>query len=148
MPAATIELRNVTAFGFLALCVFLVGCVVTPPECDSPVTPQRLTSARLTDIREDLSWSFTDTVVVIQNKDQPIPSDLIETLLGDKTTRTRIEASWQLDEKAGLLRLSSMKVDGEKIDRESVLPIKPAGHVRVNLGTRQYNLFPGGAKGP
>lgn len=149
MPVAPVELRNVTAFCFLVFCVFIVGCRDTPPPGgDSPVTTQRLTGARLTDIREDLSWTFTDTVVVIENKDQPIPSDLVEALLGGHSTRTRIEASWQLNEKAGLLRLSSMKADGVKIDQETTIPIKPAGHVRVNLGSRQYNLFPGGAKEP
>jgi hypothetical protein len=152
MPVASVELRNVTLLCFLAFCVFFVGCEDTPPPPqtggDTPMTTQRLTATRLADIREGLSWSFADSVVVIENRGQPIPSDLVEDLLGGQSTCKRIEATWQLNEKSGLLRLSSMKVDGEKIDTEATISIKPAGHIRVNLGSRQYNVFSGEAKGP
>ncbi|MBW1641517.1 MAG: hypothetical protein JRJ76_01635 [Deltaproteobacteria bacterium] len=150
MPVASVELRNVIVFSFLAFCVFLFGCGDTPTSTggDTPVTTQRLTTARLTDIREGLSWTFADSVVVIENKGQLIPSDLVQTLLGGQSTCKCIEATWQLSEKSGLLRLSSMKVDGEKTDTEATISIKPAGHVRVNLGIRQYNVFPNEVKEP
>ena len=142
MPAASLKLSALTVWSIAGACAFLVVCRhAPPPGGDSPVTTQRLTGTRLTDIREDLSWTFSDTVVVIENKDQPIPSDLVEELLGNRSTPTRIEGTWQLDEQAGMLHLSNVKVDGEDIDTELAIPIKPAGHVRVDLGSRQYNLL-------
>jgi hypothetical protein len=112
------------------------------------VTTQRLTGSRLTDIRQDLSWTFDDTTVVIENKGQAIPSDLIQELLGTRSAPNRIEAEWRYDEHTGMLRLSDAKADGEEIATELVIPVKPAGHVRVNLGGRQYNLFRMKTKNP
>jgi hypothetical protein len=79
--------------------------------------------------------------VVIENRGQPIPPDLVQELLGDGSVPKRVEAAWLYDEKSGVLRLSDATADGHKIARELVIPIKPAGQVRVNLGSRQYNLF-------
>ena len=112
------------------------------------MTSQRLAHARLTDIREPLSWTFNDSIVVIDNGDQAIPSDMVEALLGDGSKPRRIEATWRLDEKVGVLHLSELKADEERIDREAAIPIRPAGHIRVNLGTRQYNVSRGSAKDP
>lgn len=107
---------------------------------DIPVTVERLSGSRLTDIHNDLSWTFSDMVVVVENSGQPIPLDLVEELLGNQSTPKVIKATWQLDEKAGLLRLFNTHVDGQEIDSEISIMIKPAGQVRVNLGGRQYNL--------
>ena len=144
-------------FSFLASCILLISCDSTrvksggdipAPGGDTLVTIQRLSGARLTDIRENLSWSFLESVVIIENKGQSIPSDLVVALLEDQSTCNRIEAAWQFDENSGLLRLSSMKVDGRKMNTEASISIKPAGHIRVNLGDRQYNVLPGEAKTP
>ena len=149
MPVAPLKLSAFTVWSVAGACAFLVGCRHLPaPGGDSPVTTQRLTGTRLTDIREDLSWTFSDTVVVIENKDQPIPSDLVEELLGNRSTPTRIEGTWQLDEQAGMLHLSNVTADGENIDAELAIPIKAAGHVRVDLGSRQYSLFRSRPKDP
>ncbi len=118
------------------------GCQPSPPvEHDSPVTAQRLSGARLTDIQVPLTWRFSRSTVVIEFEGQPIPSDLVEALLGDNSTPVRIEATWSLDQRAAKLRLSDLKADNQSVDKEVVAPISPAGHVRVNLGARQYNLF-------
>ncbi len=131
----------VNVFGFVAAFAFLAGCQHAPTTGgDSPVTTQNLTSTRLTDIRGNLSWSFNDTAVVIENNDQALPSDLVQELLGNFSTATRIEATWRLDEKADMLRLSNAKADGDDIATDLNIPINPAGHVRINLGSRQYNL--------
>lgn len=45
-----------------------------------------------------------------------------------------------LDEPAGRLTLTGIKADGTEHAGKCVLDIRPAGHVRVNLDTRQYNL--------
>jgi len=105
------------------------------------VTTHRLTGSRLTHIRQDLSWTFDDRTVVIENRGQPLPPDFVQELLGNDTAPKRVEAAWRYDEKSGVLRLSDATADGQKIATELVIPIKPAGHVRVNLGSRQYNLF-------
>ena len=150
MPASRVESRNVTLVSCLAFCAFLAGCGGTSRSIggNSPVTAQRLAGARLTDIGDDVSWTFTDSLVVIENKNQPIPSDLAETLLGGQSMCQRIEANWQLDEEISVLRLSSMKVDGKDAGKELAIPIMPAGYIRVNLGSRQYNVSPGEAKLP
>lgn len=148
-PAIPAQLKNVNVIGCLAFCPFLLGCGDSqrPIGGDRPVTTQRLTGARLTDIRDDVSWTFAESTVVIENKDRPIPSDLVDALLKEQSTPTQIAATWQLNEETGVLRLSSMEVDGEKIEQEVTLSIRPAGNIRVNLDSRQYNVG-GAAKEP
>ncbi len=129
------------ALGFIAGFAFLVGCQRRPTTGgDIPVTSERLTGTRLSDIRQDLTWTFGDTTVVIENKGQSIPPDLVQELLGDGSVSNRIAATWKYDGKSGMLRLSNATADGQKIAKELVIPIKPAGQVRVSLGSRQYNL--------
>ncbi len=136
-----------------ATCACVVGCrqsqlPAIPTGGDSPVTAQRLTGTRLTDIREPLSWRFKGSTVLLDYAGQPIPSELVEALLGDRLTPVRIEASWHLDEEAGTLHLSDVKADEASIDKEVTISIGPAGHVRVNLGSRQYNMFRDSAEDP
>ncbi len=132
--------------GFL---VFFLGCERAPTTGgDTPVTASRLTGTRLTDIHRTVSWSFSDRHVTIDNQGQPIPADMVESVLGDKRTCSRIEADWQLLEQAGLLQLSQRTADGESIADSIAVPIRPAGHVRINLGERQYNMFRGKGMSP
>jgi hypothetical protein len=131
--------------GFL---VFFMGCGRVPTGGDTPVTVARLTAVRLTDIQRNVSWEFSDRLVTIENQGQPIPVDVVENVLGDTRTCTRIEADWQLLEQAGVLQLSQRKADGENIAGHIAVPIRPAGHVRVNLGGRQYNMFRGEGRQP
>ena len=112
------------------------------------MTASRLTGTRLIDIRENVSWSFDSSFVVIENKGQPIPIDVVDAVLAREVTCDRIKAAWQLDETAGLLILSSISADGEVLQQKATIPIKPAGHIRVNLGTRQYNMFREKSKQP
>lgn len=132
---------------FLAILLFigialLVGWQRQPETGgDDRVTTERLSGSRLVDINKNLSWTFDASTVVIENRDRPLPQDLLKELVADGTTPKRVEATWKYDEKLGVLRLSKTMADGNKIDKDSVFPIKPAGQVRVNLGNRQYNLF-------
>jgi hypothetical protein len=112
------------------------------------VTAARLTAVRLTDIQRNVSWEFSDRLVTIENQGQPIPVDVVESVLGDTRTCTRIEADWQLLEQAGALQLSQRRADSESIAGHIAVPIRPAGHVRVNLGGRQYNMFRGEGRQP
>ncbi len=112
------------------------------------MTVERLIDTRLIDIHRPLSWTFTNTTVVIQFEGQPIPSDVVEALLGPGSTAVLIEASWQLDENAKTLCLSDMKADSESMDKEVTIAIAPAGQIRVNLGSRQYNMSRDRTKSP
>jgi hypothetical protein len=69
-------------------------------------------------------------------------------LVREGAAPARVEADWRLDEAAGVLHLSNRKADGESIDADVAIPIAPAGHVRVNLGDRQYNMFRDATKDP
>lgn len=143
LPSGFYKIQNIAlVFGLIMGVAVLLGCYRPPMTgSDDPVTTERLTGSRLVDMRQDLSWTFDDTTVVIENRDQPLPQDLVQELLGDRTAPIRVEADWEYDEKSGVLRLSDATADGDKIAKDLAIPIKPAGQVRVNLGSRQYNLF-------
>ena len=133
--------------------VGITGCsfneLVRPPGSTStPVTVERLKDSRLVYIRSDLTWRFIGTGLVIENKDESIPVDLVQELIGEPATLKRIEADWTLHAASDTIRLSDVRLDGEKIDQILSISIQPAGHVRVDLGSRQYNLFPGKAMDP
>ena len=129
-------------FWLITQITFFAGCQVPPiTGSDAPVTTERLRGSRLVGILQDLSWTFDDTNVVIENKDKTLPLDLVEELLGGGTAPKRVEAAWKYDDKSAVLRLSDATADGHKIAKELNIPIKPAGQVRVNLGRRQYNVF-------
>lgn len=137
---------------FVSLQLLVNGCVrQTEPEWDQPVTASRLKGGRLKSIDSKVVWAFTDSKFVLKNNEdnkQPIPTDLVEQLLGPGSSATRIEGRWQLDEQRGLLILSEIERDGKKGAPESRMPIGPAGPIRVNLGGRQYNNQAGGSGGP
>ncbi len=133
--------------------VGVIGCsfneLIHPPGSTStPVTVERLKDSRLVYIRSDLAWNFIGNRLVIENGNQPIPLDLVEELVGKPLTLKRIEASWTLDGTSDMIRLSDVKLDGEALPENLSISIRPAGHVRVDLGSRQYNLFPGKAMDP
>ena len=144
------------SWGESSIGAILAGFLVLSAGCgdvrttggDTPVTAARLTAMRLTDIRRNVSWTFSDHFVTIENQGQPIPVDVVKLVLGDTRTCTRIEADWQLLEQAGVLQLSQCRADGESIAGDIAVPIRPAGHVRVNLGERQYNMFRGEGMSP
>lgn len=142
-PSGRYKSRSVLAvLAVITGLAFLGGCHRGPTTGgDSPVTTARLTGSRLTDIGQNLTWTFDDTMVVIDNGGQPLPPDVVQELLVSNTAPNRVEAAWKYDEKAGLLRLSDVTAGGQKVATERAIRIKPAGHVRVNLGSRQYNLF-------
>lgn len=150
-PIARPAWSTVSALCLLAAGALLAGCrgsAAPTTGGDTPVTAQRLSGTRLTDIRGDLSWTFDESVVVIDNNAQLIPADVADVLVREGATPVRVEANWRLDEAAGVLHLSHRKADGEAIDAEAAIPIAPAGHVRVNLGDRQYNMFRNATKEP
>ena len=135
----------------LLLWTGMVGCSLgerfaPPVGTTTPVTTARLKDARLQFIRSDLNWRFPGQQLLIENGGEPLPPDLVEELTGQKATLQQMEATWALNPTADRLQLSDVRLDGEKLDRELTISIEAAGHVRVNLGSRQYNLFPGEAQ--
>ena len=122
---------------------------------DSPVTAERLAGARLEAIgRGDATvWEFGPERVVITAGRGPLPADLAALPparagggAAADAAPDRVDAAWRLDAVAGVLVLSDFRPPagaesgGDAGERR--VPIEPAGHVRVNLGERQYNLFP------
>jgi len=108
---------------------------------DSPVTISRLEGSKLVDIRTDVSLSFQKGFITIENNGGPIPPDLVVELLSNGMTPNQIEAKWQFDEKANTIELQDVTLDGETFASKPSIPIRPAGHLRVNLGSRPYNMF-------
>lgn len=134
-------LSRLSALAF-AFPVMVFGCQHSSTTGgDSPITRERLSGTKLVDIRQSLSWTFVGENVVIENGGQPIPPDIVKELLGNESSPIRIEATWDLDEDAKVLRLTEITSGGIKSEKEVTSWISPAGHVRCNLGLRQYNLF-------
>jgi len=141
MTAKASGTGKTTILAGMAFCVCLIGCRGKPSTGgDSPVTAARLTGTRLVDIRDNVSWDFDGEFVVIENKGQPLPPEVLATVVAGASTCQRVQAAWQLDQTNGMLLLSNILVDGKAVDQKTAISIKPAGHVRVNLGTRQYNM--------
>ena len=127
---------------FTIICLLIVsGCARVPPVGhDEPVTVERLVGKRLTDINNDVSWEFDESSVTIENEGRPLPDYLVEELLGSETKCSSFTADWQFDESTGVLTLTEIETDDQPFDGEVKLDIRPAGPIRVNLGTRQYNV--------
>ena len=142
MLQKSVVLALLARLSVLSLCIGLGGCggSQTTDGPDEPLTSARLTSTMLTDINGDLTWKFAESEVVIENKQLPIPTEFMNDIFGGEMACNKIEASWQLDETAGKLQLTKVTIDGQESDFEASIPISGAGHIRANLGDRQYNL--------
>jgi hypothetical protein len=139
----------------LLLAVLLIGCnrpgpsPSPPPKVqvggvDTPITAERLNGSRLILVAGDpgVEWVFHDSTFFVDSGKAPLPKDIAEALLGSGKTSTRVEGKWRLDEAKSELVLTELRA-GDQPGRETcVLPIRPAGAVRANLGERQYNVFP------
>ncbi len=107
--------------------------------------PERLKAARLEPIIRDAKWfwSFSSERFILDAGKELLPSDLQIALLGADLNASRIEGKWNLVDDIRKLVLSDIQVDGKgKSDGEVILAIEPAGPVRVNLGSYQYNIIP------
>ncbi|MEM7473597.1 MAG: hypothetical protein AAF483_01255 [Planctomycetota bacterium] len=154
--------RNLIAFAFslTLLAMVALGLAIVPPEKEKkkksspsdtigqslPINSQRLTGNTLTEIGRttNLRWKFDDSTVEISFQNGPIPTAVVEDLLGPGTKASTISASWELQEKNQTLHLENFLVDGEPVDHETNLDIKPAGPIRIDLGSQQYNTYPNG----
>jgi hypothetical protein len=107
---------------------------------DFPLDAARLTNVWLID--DPVEWVFTDSEFYVQSSRELLPVDLSEALFLKGTSGTRVEGKWTLDVAQSQLVLSELRSgDGPTLE-SAMLPISPAGAVRVNLGVRQYNLLP------
>ncbi|MBW3597947.1 MAG: hypothetical protein KY475_11810 [Planctomycetes bacterium] len=144
------KLRHAGALGALVIAGVVVGCQDRKRMTvggDTPVTTERLEGAQVS--RGGVAWTFDRSMVVIEGEDGPLPAGLAEAIVGDASPPIRrVEAAWRLDQQAGVLHLAISSVDGEALERETALPIRPAGHVRIDIGSRQYNIIPRAAQSP
>lgn len=121
----------------------LSGCQQSMPTTggDIPVTAARLQGTTLAFIRnKDLLWKFTDAALEFTNNGFPIPGAFASEVLGQEGSPNKITASWELKDDNSTLRLFNVMADGEPSAAEVSLPISPAGKIRINLGSHQYNL--------
>lgn len=127
---------------FVLTSSLLAGCQPTPTTGgDSPLTPSRLRGSTATYIgNRDLTWSFADTTVQFTHQDKVIPGEFASEIVGEESPPKIISASWELTDGNRKLHLFNITIDEEPSDLEASLPIAPAGHVRINLGSYQYNL--------
>ncbi len=88
-----------------------------------------------------LACVFGESTVEITYKDGPIPPDIVMDILGNDQIPQKITASWTMIDRDTKLRLFDIRIDDEYTDHECTLPIAAAGLLRVNWGSRQYNLF-------
>lgn len=121
--------------------------VTTPKRLPSPfegavelVPPRKLIGSTLSAIRNrDVQWCFTDSEVEISNNGALLPYEYRQELTKGRNHR-RLEASWTITDDGRTLRLSDVRLDGEQLEQDILLPISPAGNIRVNIGEHQYNL--------
>jgi hypothetical protein len=109
--------------------------------CNSPSTkPVTLTGARLESIRDErVTWKFGESGFEVEHEGRPIPADVAESILGPGVKASAVKGKWRVE--GNTLVLSDMTADGQQVEREAPLSLQMAGNVRVNLGSRQYNVF-------
>ncbi len=112
---------------------------------DTPIDASRLRGWTFKELghidHARLAWSFDESTCEITFKDGVIPAPIVMDILGDSSTPSKIVASWELIQKNTQLRLFDIEVDEAKSNRETTLPISPAGKVRVNIGSQQFNMI-------
>ncbi len=108
---------------------------------DVPLSDWRLQGAQLQAIRSGTTWDLTNARFTLANRDGPLPADIAASVLGPGTTANRVVGDWRFDGQAGVMILSNMESDGRKVDATVSLPIHPAGAVRADFGTEQYNIM-------
>lgn len=119
-----------------------------------PVTVERLTGAQLLEIGQEpaIVWDFTADRFELTIDGDPLPTDLLDSLLGEGEQSRRIVGAWKLSADGQALLISEIEAQPLPSDdlqstvstargaAEVRLSLAPAGWVRANLGERQYNI--------
>jgi hypothetical protein len=93
-------------------------------------------------IQSFTTWDFTNTRFTLTNRREPLPTNVAASVLGPGIAAARVVGEWRFDEQAGVMILSNIESDGQKVNATDSLPIHAAGAVRADFGTEQYNIFP------
>jgi hypothetical protein len=143
----------------LALLVLIPACDdrPTPPRVrpggDTPVTAARLAGARLESATDGggTTWNFTPQRVTISHGAGRLPAHVTEALRLPQGTPSPLAAVWRLEDSGLVLILSDLdppppsdpaKPDSAPPDRtDRRVPVRPMGHVRVEINGVQYNLM-------
>ena len=103
-----------------------------------PVTAKQLLKAKYSHRtgkeKYDFNWVFKGDNFVIEGK--KIPQDLLDVLLGEGKTATKVEGTWSIsDEK---IHFAVKTIDEEAKTRNSKLPIYFTGVIRIESKEAQY----------
>jgi hypothetical protein len=113
-----------------------------PPGGGAAVTTGRLQGALLDSIRDrEAAWAFSKDRFLLKLGDDLRPRALAEKLMGDGAKARRIEGQWRLEPSMGRLVLSDIQSDDQRGRPSVTLAIGPAGLLRVNIDTMQFNVF-------
>jgi hypothetical protein len=112
------------------------------PGGNAPVTASRLTGALLESIRDDKAlWAFSRDRFALKLGERPEARSLAEKLMGKKTDAMRIEGRWKLASDRGQIELSEIQAENVRGAESVALAIGPAGLIRINIDTMQFNFF-------
>lgn len=112
------------------------------PGYVAPITVERLVGRRLADIKQkQISWRFDATTVTIDNNGDPLPQHILDDLQLQRDSCKQIKAAWSLSASNDRIAFTEFEIDGEATAGEATVAIEPAGPIRANLGSRQYNIL-------
>jgi hypothetical protein len=105
--------------------------------------PERFKACRLDPIVRDAKWYFSlkQERFVLECGNERLPAELQKAFLDSDDKACRVEGNWQLVDGNQKLMFSHLVVDGKPRGGEVTFPIEPAGLMRVNLGSHQYNVI-------
>jgi hypothetical protein len=106
--------------------------------------PERFKVCRLDPIVRDAKWYFSlkDDQFVLECGGDKLPAELQKAFLEPDEKASRIEGKWQLVDGNNKMVFSNILVDGKQRAGDVSFRIEPAGLIRVNIGSHQYNVMP------
>ena len=108
------------------------------------LTPARLAGARLKGVGFDVRWQFSTNAFVINTGKTSLPAKFVSKVFKSPTTAKEINGSWTLGQRGegdGVLKITNVRIGTSAQEITADIPIRPAGHVRVEIGDMQYNVM-------
>jgi hypothetical protein len=114
---------------------------VEPGDCYQSITAERLTGATLRQIggKPGLVWHFGVTRFRLDLDKKP-PDEWVRRLASTGAGISRIEGQWRYEARKSQLVLYDLAIKDAEDLPSIVMPIRPAGLLRADLGDRQYSI--------